>query len=418
MKQVTTSLVGIASTLYCLLPMAYAATSESQTDLAAQLAELTAKVNELQQRPKAPSLEFDGRIQLDYNAFNGAYNANENGASGSDLFPRRVRFAVDSTLGDWDHTLLLEFAEGTAEIVMARIRYAGFANGLRVQFGKLREDISLNALTSSNNLSLVERSSLADTFSPYFRWGASAYQYHKDTGLRWALGVHKNDAFGANGENENGRLALAYTGRLTWSTLTENHVLHLGAWHSERDMGGNTLSPALARGEVRETAVRLINYSAGGNTAALDSLSQSGVEFAYQRQNLTLEAEYARRELNTVNHTDPLNNATIDGYHVSLSYFPSGAVRPYSAGMATFGQPKDIAHSWEWVARVSQLNASNQNQGTDVTSYTLGANYYINPRIRLMANLIYSDVAGPGKQALFGNEDNGTAITGRLQYLF
>lgn len=416
MRQVTTSIAG--ALCCCLLPAVYAADTAQHADLQTQLAELTAKVNELQSRPAAPSLEFDGRIQLDYNGFNGAYNADEGGASASDLFPRRVRFAVDSTLGDWDHTLLLEFAEGTAEILMARIRYAGFDNGLRVQFGKLREDISLNALTSSNNLSLVERSSLADTFSPYFRWGTSAYQYHKETGLRWALGVHKNDAFGADGENENGRLALAYTGRLTWSKLLDAQVIHLGAWHSERDMGGNTLSPALARGEVRETAVRLVDYSAGGNTAALDSLSQSGLEFAYQRQNLTLEAEYARRKLNTVASNDPLNNATIDGYHLSLSYFPAGEVRPYSAGMAIFGQPRDIANSWELVARLSQLNASNNNQGTDVTTYTLGANYYLNPRIRLMANLIHSEVSGPGQQALLGTEDSGTAITARLQYLF
>lgn len=415
MRQVTPPIAGM---LCCLLPSVYAADTEQHADLQRQLAELTAKVNELQHPSSAPSLEFDGRIQLDFNAFNGAYNATKNGASASDLFPRRVRLGVDSNVGDWDHTLLLEFAEGTAEIIMARIRYAGFSNGLRLQFGKLREDISLNALTSSNNLSLVERSSLADTFSPYFRWGASAYQYNKATGLRWALGVHKNDAFGANGEDENGRLALAYTGRLTWSKVTEQQVLHVGVWHSERDMGGRTLSPALARGEVRETNVRLLNYSAGGSTAALDSMSQSGLELAFQRKNITLEAEYGRRELSTLLRTDPLHNATIDGYSLSLSYFPAGEVRPYNTGMAIFGQPRDISHSWELVARLSQMNASNGTQGTDVTTYTLGANYYINPRIRLMANLIHSDVTGPGQVALVGTEDTGTALTARLQYLF
>lgn len=417
MKQVTTTLAG--ALCCCLLPSAIAAAEPDTAALRAQLDALTAQVSELQKRnDAAPALEFDGRIQLDFNAFNGAYNAAENGASASDLFPRRVRLGIDSSVGDWDHTLLLEFAEGTAEIIMARIRYAGFSNGLRLQFGKLREDISLNALTSSNNLSLVERSSLADTFSPYFRWGASTYQYHKATGLRWALGVHKNDAFGANGEDENGRLALAYTGRLTWSKVTEQQVLHAGVWHSERDMGGRTLSPALARGEVRETNVRLLNYSAGGTTAALDSMSQSGLELAFQHKNITLEAEYGRRELSTLLRTDPLNNATIDGYSLSLSYFPAGEVRPYNTGTAVFGQPRDIAHSWELVARLSQMDASNGTQGTDVTTYTLGANYYINPRIRLMANLIHSDVTGPGQVALVGTEDTGTALTARLQYLF
>ena len=74
---------------------------------------------------------------------------------------------------------------------MARMRYSGFENGPKLQFGKLREDISLDALTSSNHIALIERSSLADTMSPYFRWGVSAYQYFPSTGLRYALGVYK-----------------------------------------------------------------------------------------------------------------------------------------------------------------------------------------------------------------------------------
>ncbi|MEE2023789.1 OprO/OprP family phosphate-selective porin [Alkalimonas mucilaginosa] len=388
------------------------------SDLQKQIDELSAKVDALEKSKPALPLRFDGRIQLDYNLFDGAYNAAENGTSGSDLFARRVRLGVNSTVGDWDHTILLDFAEGNDHIVMARIRYAGFGNGVRVQFGKLREDISLNALTSSNNLSLIERSHLADSFSPYFRWGASAYQYHEHTGLRWALGVHKNDAFGASGENSNGRLTLAYTGRLTWSQLVDQHVLHLGAWHSRRDMGGNTLSPRLARGEVRKTPIGLVNYSAGGTTAALDSLHQSGIEVAYQKQNILLEMEYARRELKTMLASDPLNKSDVDGFYLTLSYFPSGEVRPYSTGSAVFGQPRNIANSWEFVTRLSRFNASSENQGTDVTTYTIGTNYYFNTRVRLMANIIYSEVSGPGQQALVGTEDSGKALAARLQYLF
>ena len=81
------------------------------------------------------NLEFGGRVQLDYNYFDGAYNAGNDGAGGSDFFPRRIRTYVESEHGNWDHKLLLEFSEGTAEIVLARVRYA-FDNGLKVKAGK------------------------------------------------------------------------------------------------------------------------------------------------------------------------------------------------------------------------------------------------------------------------------------------
>lgn len=402
--------------LSCLSPAAYA--NQTEQDLAAQVAKLSEQVAELQKNADSPAISFSGRVQLDYNWFNGAYNANQNGSSGSDLFPRRVRAAIDSEFEDWDHTLLLEFAEGDAEIVMARVRYSGFSNGLRLQFGKLREDISLNALTSSNNISIIERSSLADTFSPYFRWGASAYQYNKETGLRWALGVYKNDAFGSDGKDDNGQLALAYTGRLTWSKSSADQLWHLGAWHSQRDMAGNELNPQVARGELRETAVRLVNYTAGGEAVALDSLRQSGLELAYQFRSLTLEAEYAQRTLNATDSSSLLDGTDHRGYHISASFFPGGQQRPYNAGSAVFGQPKDIRNAWELVARASRLNTANANQGTDVTTYTLGGAYYINPKVKLMANLIHSKVSGAGQYALSGEEDDGTAFAARVQYLF
>ena len=363
------------------------------------------------------NLEFGGRVQLDYNYFDGAYNANNDGAGGSDFFPRRIRTYVESEHGNWDHKLLLEFSEGTAEIVLARVRYA-FDNGLKVKAGKIREDMSLNALTSSKHINTIERSTLANTFSPFFRWGISAYQYFKDSGLRYAVGAYKNDAFGASGHDEDDKLTLAITGRLTWSSAAPGDVIHIGAWHSYRDMGGNDLSARFARGEVRETNVRLVDYAVGGETAALDSMSQSGLEFAYQANAFTLEAEYASRYLDTVDSSNELDGERFDGFHVSASYFLGGEQRRYKAGSALFVQPKGIKDAWELVARVSQMNASSKQQGTDVTTYTLGTSYYLSSDIKLMGNLIYSDVDGAGASTLVGDEDSGMGISARMQYLF
>lgn len=363
------------------------------------------------------NLEFGGRVQLDYNYFDGAYNADNEGSGGSNFFPRRIRTYVESEHGNWDHKLLLEFAEGTAEIVMARVRYA-FDNGLKVKAGKIREDISLNALTSSKHINTIERSSLANTFSPFFRWGASAYQYFKDSGFRYAIGVYKNDAFGATGSDENDKLTLAITGRATWSSTSPGDVIHLGVWHSYRDMGGNELGARFARGEVRETNTRLVDYAAGGVTSPLDSLSQTGLEFAYQADSLTLEAEYASRSLDAANSADFLDGERFDGFHVSASYFLGREQRQYKASSALFVQPKNIKDAWELVARVSEVDATSSLQGTKATTYTLGTSYYVSSDIKFMGNLIYSDVEGAGTTALVGDEDSGMGFSARMQYLF
>ncbi|MCS6134988.1 porin [Shewanella baltica] len=404
-------------------------------ELQAQLTQLTQEVNQLKQqqaanatatpsKPSAPAFEIGGRIQLDYNLFNGAYNAEHNGSSAQDIFPRRVRTFVEGELQDWDYKLLLEFAENTAEIVMARMRYSGFENGPKLQFGKLREDISLDALTSSNHIALIERSSLADTMSPYFRWGVSAYQYFPSTGLRYALGVYKNDAFGSDGKDETDDLNYALSSRVTWSQAKEpGQVLHAGLWYSARQMGGDDLSASFARGELRETNTRLINYVAGGETAAIDNLNQAGLELAFQHNGLLLQGEYAQRSLNTQDPQSVLDGERYQAYYLQASYFLTGEQRSYSKGSAVFSQPKGVTEAWELAARFSSVDASSdfqgtQAQGTRAQTYTLGVSYYFNPKIKVMANYIHSSVDGAGTIALVGNEDVGDAFAARLQYVF
>lgn len=403
--------------------LAYGETTSAE-GLQIQLDSLTQEVNQLKKQqgatrePAAPDFEIGGRIQLDYNYFNGAYNAQNNGDSAQDLFPRRIRTYVEGEITDWDYKLLLEFAEDTAEIVMARMRYSGFENGPKLQFGKLREDISLDALTSSKHIALIERSSLADTMSPYFRWGASAYQYFPSSGLRYALGVYKNDAFGSDGKDTSDNLNFALSSRLTWSQAeVDGRVLHAGLWYSARQMEGDTLSARFARGELRETNTRLVDYAVGGEEAAIDDVNQAGLELAFQRNALLLQAEYALRTINTVEDI-VLDGEDYDGYYVQASYFLTGEQRVYSKGSAVFTQPKGVADAWELAARFSSMDASSDTQGTKAETYTLGVSYYFNPNVKVMANYIHSTVDGAGTAALVGSEDVGDAFAARLQYVF
>jgi len=363
------------------------------------------------------TFEVGGRFQMDYNKFNGNYNAGNNGQDGSELFPRRVRTYVEGDADAWDYKLLLDFSEDQGEITMARLRYKGFANGPTVKLGKIREDISLEALTSSKHITGISRPMLANIMSPYFKYGASAYEYFKDTGLRYAVGMYKGAGFGSDGKDETDDLGISYTGRFTWAPVHDgDRVIHLGVWASRRDFGGNELSNKFARGEVRETNVRLVDYAAGGAKYAVDTLDQVGLEFASVYGPLSLQAEYARRDVKAV---DSANDDSFDGYYATVSYFLTGEHRAYQKrGVFNSPKPNSGSGAWEVFARTSNFDATSDTQGTEADTFTLGVNFYASKKVKFMANYLKSEVSGPGADALVGTHTDGEAITMRTQYLF
>lgn len=401
----------------------------AEPTLEQQVEELTKKVEQLTKvKTKGGGVEVEsadgnktfeigGRFQLDYNRFDGAYNADNGGETGSDLFPRRIRTYVEGAADNWDYKLLLDFSEDKGEITLARLRYKGFKNGPTIKMGKIREDISLEALTSSKHITAISRPMLSNVMSPYFKYGASAYQYFKDSGVRYAIGAYKGGSFGTDGQDENGDMSLSVTGRLTWSPVhTKDRVLHFGLWGSERDFAGDTLGAKFARGEVRQTNVRLVNYAAGGDTFAVDSMTQYGLEFAGVYGPFSLQGEYAERDVSAV---DNINDNTYEGYYVTASYFLTGESRVYKKrGVFNSPTPNSKDGAWEVFARVSNFDATSDTQGTEANVVTLGATYYVNKKIKVMANYLMSDVEGPGTDALVGQYDDGDAFTARIQYLF
>ena len=357
------------------------------------------------------------RAQFDYNQFDGAYNSGNNGKTASDIFTRRARVYAKSKIEDWSYSLLTNFSESGASIVFARVIYSGFENGPKIKVGKIREDISLEALTSSKYVTTISRSMLANTLSPFFNYGVSAYQTFKDSGLRYAVGIYKGNDFGTDGFDKNDSLNLSLTGRLTWTPINnKNETLHFGSWYSKRDFEGDKLSARFARAGVRTTNVRLLDYAAGGSTVALDSMDQYGFEFAGVYGPLSLQAEYGVRKINAV---DSANDDTFDGYYVMASYFVTGEKRKYKSN-ATFGAPtiNSTSGAVELYARYGSFDATSELQGTKVDVLTIGASYYLNKKVKLMVNYLDSDVSGPGSTALVGEHTDGNALTARLQYLF
>ena len=112
------------------------------------------------------SFQLGGRIQWDYDAT----QSDDNGVDTTDFDVRRSRLYAKGHFGDWAYKTQFNVAEsdgadgGTAEDLY--IRYMGFGSAATVTIGKQKEPFGLEELTSSKDISALERSAMTERYAP------------------------------------------------------------------------------------------------------------------------------------------------------------------------------------------------------------------------------------------------------------
>ncbi len=390
------------------------------TELEATQIEASGAGVEIVDNKNDTSFEVNGRLHLDADLFDGAYNSGNDGATASDIFARRARLAFKGDNGNWHYKATLKFGgDRDATLHNAVLSYNGFKNngGPQINIGLVKEDMTLDVTTSSKDTTGISRPMITNAVHPSHNWGVRINQFFKEQSFGYAFGVYENTDAGDNGQDAEGSTLLAYTGRAFWSPIAEkDSVFHLGLWGSHRDYGGSELDDRVARGEVRATGTRLLNYAAGGSAVEVDSVSQYGVELASVVGPFSIQAEYVER---TADAAQPGGfEPELDGYYATASYFLTGESRRYDKKKGRFKQPKGVEGAWEVMARFSNGDATSATQGTSVDVITVGANYYVNPSLRFSLNYLNADVEGPGAFDLVGDQSSGDAITFRTFYRF
>ena len=171
-----------------------------------------------------------------------------------------------------------------------------------------------------------------------------------------------------------------------------------------------------SRPEVGLTDVRYVDT---GDLPGINHISRFGLEGAFQFGPVSLQAEYIRTFLSREN---AYGDAAVDGWYAYASWFPFGGSRKYAAGKALFVYP-DVRSAWgEWevAVRYSMLNLNDGSvRGGKEQNVTLGLNWYLTPKLRIMANyvLVFNDQDADGNGTLIGN-DNPQVFQMRLQWKF
>lgn len=340
--------------------------------------------------------EFGGRMHMDAYLFenddNAAASDNDN-----DIFFRRLRLNAKGTMyGVWEGMIQIDFrndnTQGSSDRVDTRLRdaylaYSGFEFG-KIAVGHLKIPMGLEELTSSNYLLFIERP------APLNLVTAGAYrqgvQVTGQTGnISWqTMGYDANNRVAAGANDTGAGLGLA--GRVTWSPIKDKtQVLHLGlSAAKELDVQGLNDQSSNYEMAVADT-VTPVDFLAPAVDD--DELVKTGLEAAYVAGPLTLISEYFNSSVDSETAGDP----DFGGYYIAASYFLTGESRPYRASNGTFDRirPIDKAGAWEVLARFSSTEGEVETRDKrEIENIVLGVNYYFNPQVRWMLNLISSDI--------------------------
>jgi len=196
-------------------------------------------------------------------------------------------------------------------------------------------------------------------------------------------------------------------------------VLHLGmslSWRGFFDLTADNQTFFRSRPEVGLTDVRYVDT---GNLPGIDRITRFGLEGAFLAGPFSIQAEYIRTFLT---RSASYGDLAFEGWYVYVSWFPFGGQRKYLPSRALFTYP-ELRSSWgalEAAVRYSFLNLNDGSvQGGQERNVTLGLNWYLTPKLRIMANyvIVVNDQYADGNGSLAGN-DNPHIFQMRFQWKF
>ncbi|MCF7980993.1 MAG: porin [Pseudomonadales bacterium] len=354
--------------------------------------------------------KIGGRIQLDYNSYDGVINKEE-GETGSDLFFRRGRIEMKGKIKDWGYEASYNLTD-SGSIDQLNTTYLGWGKTALLTFGQQKENFGLEDTGSSKWTTAIERSLPASAFDTGNTVGI---KFHGATDLiTYNLGVFKSAI-----DADDNSLDTAVTGRFVIRPVnTGDTLVHLGVGYSMRDGEFDEIGARLGvRGGEDKTANKVkAEYNSG---LMGDEMKFWNLEAAANLGSVHLMAEYFDGEVTGASN---LPDLAADGYYFQAGWIVTGESRKYKNGIAAFDsvKPKGANGAWEVFARYDSLDVTGSDSsplidltGEEADTITLGVNWYMNSAVKIAVNYVHAetDVEKSG-------EDDGDALTARLQIAF
>ena len=276
------------------------------------------------------------------------------------------------------------------------------------KFGQFKEPFSIEQLTSSDDLAIIERALPVDAYAPGRALGASLRKSSKNTSI--TAGIFNGPVVlrgGVPKEDE----GLSAAARGTWAPLSNDAgLLHLGLSVGRRQFRDGVEPRFRLRPESSLTNVRFLNT---GGIEGVEELDRVGFELVAARGPFSVQSEYILTRLKRP--SEPLGTVEMSGWYTNVSWVFHGKPRSYEAEDGTFGGVKGRKRgsAWEIAARVSNIDLDHLDvEGGQETNATIGLNWSPKPNVRLMANYVHVNSERRGRK------DRPVILLMRLQLTF
>lgn len=314
---------------------------------------------------------------------------------------RRTRLTLTGKLYDWDYKLEQDFTGGTTTAGYRDVLLATKMLGGTFMFGQFKPFRAMEEMTSSNEITMMERPFATATGLYNGRQFQQGLGY-KTGAEKWTAGLsvfNLRDAAGARNEG------VGFAGRVTFAPVqTDNSTIHLGASYSLEDANrGSAAATAVANYAGRRGPSTTIATQGAGQT-----IDAAGLEFGMTMGPFFVQSEYA---MATFGQVDGAADVDVNTYYLMGSWMLTGETKPYHVSNGVFRsiKPKSESGAWELTARYDYIENKDVTN-LSATSTIVGVNYYINPAMRFMMNYTM------GEDDASGDKTNQLALRGQLAF--
>jgi len=345
-------------------------------------------------------LKFGGRVMLDGVAVfpDAILDTMIDNRTGVEF--RRIRlYSSGQIYKNIKYKLQLDFAGGVATlkdvyITITKIPFIG-----NIQVGHFKEPLGLELLTSSNYITLIERS-LTNPLFPERNTGIMLFNNVLDKRMTWSAGYFlPSDDFGKYTGNKY-HLTGRVTGLPIYNDGEKYRVLHLGAGYSfqYQDNEKYKLESRPESHLLPELVLAEIDHAKNVNEFTAEAALVLGP--------FHIQTEYATSVAKTSPESELQNdNYYFHAYHGIVSWFITGENKNYSTSSAAFGRVKPKknfgkeggAGAFELVFRYSSIDLDDTDvRGGYMNNATVGLNWYLNPNTRFMINYVFTNIRDTG----------------------
>jgi phosphate-selective porin OprO/OprP len=400
------------------------------------------------------SIGLTGRIHFDYRNYDynqGNHAATAASSTGADTFDmRRARLGVKYKFAKYYSGEIVFNTVGVTDVLDVAFLDINWVEKAKIRVGQFKMPMSLEQLTSSNNIDFIERSVL-DNYVAAKERGVQVFG-EPATGLTYAVALSNgnaaaNQTTGPEGDNKVDNKDVLGRFTINFAEIMGNKemVLHAGLALARGEIpygtgfSASTSAPRTeARGASYFTAPTLLTTTASDK--AIDR-TRVGLEGIIAQGPFKLQAQYLKTNFDFSTITRGYD-ADINTWYAEALWTLTGETHASRYKAGAFGGIKPTKNfdadtfsggAWEIGARYSRIDAKDFNtEGlatgkgtletaisgtggvaasgfTTANAYTAGVKFVANPNFRVMLDYVHTNWADPI------NNVTGINVNGRLE---